>query len=625
MINNAKEGLLSQNPNPVLCVAMDGTVIYANITAQDIVCQSFVDKGKMIPSHWEELIRDCLDSDTNKTDEIIYKDKVFSFVIMPVVKEGYVNIYGSEATQYKKALEETKTLKQEIEFILGADKTGLDITERKEVESFKNEIISAVSHELHTPLTTIRETISQVLEGILGETTEKQRDFLSPCLKAADHLTRIIDNMMDVSKIESGKIGLKREIIDIKEIVRLAADSFLPQAQSKKLQIRTRLPEGGLQVYVDKDKITQVFTNFIGNALKFTETGYIDISVEEKLKFIECSVMDTGRGIASQDLSKVFGKFQQFGKASGAEEGTGLGLAISKGIVQMHGGRVSVESELNQGSKFTFTLPKYSQEDILKENIKDKITAAKKEYEEFTLFLFKVDNYDDIEKKSGKEKAQNFFLNLLKVLERSVRAWEAAAKADKNEIIILADVDRHNAPKMGNSLKKVIKEFIFNLEEYTTVNFSYGYAVYPRDNGDASGLLKNAYTGLKSDREEKLNKRILIVDDEPQVARPLKKILETMGYTDVKEFYSGQGVLNYLEREKADLVILDMRMPVMSGYEVIGRLKESIETKDIPVLIMSGYIVEQDKLKDHLSQKAILTLAKPFDEKQIERLLAYIL
>ena len=163
-------------------------------------------------------------------------------------------------------------------------------------------------------------------------------------------------------------VDLKREFVDIAGLIQGTTASFSLRAKEKGLKINTLLPNQKIKAFIDKDRIVQAFTNLIGNALKFTQAGEITLLLEDKEKEIECSVSDTGKGIAKEDLPRVFSKFQQFGRTYGpGEKGTGLGLSITKGIIELHKGKIWVTSELDQGTKFTLTLPKYTTPELLKE------------------------------------------------------------------------------------------------------------------------------------------------------------------------------------------------------------------------------------------------------------------
>ncbi|MFA5147295.1 MAG: CHASE domain-containing protein [Candidatus Omnitrophota bacterium] len=234
----------------------------------------------------------------------------------------------------------------------------IDITERKEVERLKDEFVSTVSHELRTPLSITKEGISLVLDGIPGEINEKQSNILTVAKSNIDRLARIIDSLLDISKIESGKVGLRKSLTDIGALIKQVVASFEPAVKKKGLDIRTDLPEGAMRSNVDTDSIVQVLTNLLSNAVKFTEKGHIVIAAGISDNEVRCSVADTGIGIAGENMPKLFNKFQQFGRTAGrGEKGTGLGLSIAKRIIEMHNGKMWAESEPGKGTKFTFTLP----------------------------------------------------------------------------------------------------------------------------------------------------------------------------------------------------------------------------------------------------------------------------
>jgi signal transduction histidine kinase len=176
-----------------------------------------------------------------------------------------------------------------------------------------------------------------------------------------DRLARIINNLLDISKIESGKAELNKKNIDPRVLIKNVIGAFENKAREKGLELRPNLPQEQREavLYIDEDKIIQVFTNLLSNSIKFTEQGHIDVSFIERENEIEFVISDTGVGISAEDLPKVFDKFLQFGRTAGSgARGTGLGLSIAKGLVELHGGRIWVESELGRGTKFIFTLPK---------------------------------------------------------------------------------------------------------------------------------------------------------------------------------------------------------------------------------------------------------------------------
>lgn len=221
------------------------------------------------------------------------------------------------------------------------------------------DFVFLVSHELRAPLAITKEGVNLVLDKILGKTNQKQQQVLKTARKNIDRLDQIIMNMLDISRIEAGRITLKKQWFDLADLVKQVAGSFEARIKEKNLEFRVSSSSNKIEVYADQSRIFQVLINLVGNAVKFTKEGLIEISINEKENSIECAVSDTGVGVAKVDLPKVFGKFQQLGWApGGGEKGMGLGLAITKAIMELHNGSITAESQANKGSRFVFSLPK---------------------------------------------------------------------------------------------------------------------------------------------------------------------------------------------------------------------------------------------------------------------------
>ena len=233
------------------------------------------------------------------------------------------------------------------------------ITKCERSEKLKDEFIGTVSHELRTPLSISKEGISLVLDKIPGPINEEQARILTISKKNMERLARIINSLLDISRIESGKIRAGKEAFNIIPITMQVIRVFEPKIRDKGLGLRADLPQNDIIVHGDPDGIAHALTNLISNALKFTDRGEVRISVKNAGENVEISVADTGVGIAKNNIPKLFEKFQQFARVDGpGEKGTGLGMAIARGIVAAHKGRIWAESEPGKGTKITFTLPK---------------------------------------------------------------------------------------------------------------------------------------------------------------------------------------------------------------------------------------------------------------------------
>jgi len=231
--------------------------------------------------------------------------------------------------------------------------------ELSKLDQMKTDFVSTVSHELRTPLAITKEGLSLVLDGITGAVNEKQKNILATSKENIDRLARLINDLLDISKIEAGRLELKRTLVDIIQLTKNVVGSLKSQAEEKKQVLELSVPKYPVEVQVDRDKVDQILTNLISNAIKYTpEGGRIRAEVKKEENMLEILIIDTGVGISKEDLPKVFDKFQQFGRTTGpGAKGTGLGLAISKRLVEMHGGEITVESAVDKGTKFKFKLP----------------------------------------------------------------------------------------------------------------------------------------------------------------------------------------------------------------------------------------------------------------------------
>ncbi|MDD5560712.1 MAG: PAS domain-containing sensor histidine kinase [Candidatus Omnitrophica bacterium] len=362
--------------------------------------------------------------------------------------------------------------------------------ERRRIDRIKNEFISNVSHELRTPLTSVREGISQILEGFLGKTTEKQKEFLLMCLEDIDRLSRIIDGLLDISRIESGKIILKKETVDIVELARSVVASLSVKIKNKGLELIEDFPKEKTEIYVDKDRVIEVFINLLGNAIKFTDKGHIGICVKNKSKMVECSVTDTGRGIAKKDLPRVFSRFQQFGRVFGpGEKGTGLGLSIVKSIIELHKGQIRVESRLNKGTRFTFTLFKYTSRELFRQYIVDALREAVHNDEPLSIFIFYIENLAAVKKEFDSKKISQLMNKFYEIVGGHLRRQaDLAVKDDRAILLVLPVTKNEYIDSIQMRLSQALNEYLSKEGMDKKVKIGSRTAGFPRDGSSADEL-----------------------------------------------------------------------------------------------------------------------------------------
>jgi len=232
----------------------------------------------------------------------------------------------------------------------------------KEVAKLKQDFVSNVTHELRSPLTSLRGYVELLLKGSAGRINEEQRDYLIVIKNNAVRLARFIDNLLDVAKIEAHKIEIHPETIKLQDVALETVVLFRPMAEEKKIEFVVSLPPQLPPLHADADKLLEILTNLVSNAIKFTPPeGRVTLAGEEENEFIHIRVQDTGSGIPPENLDTVFNKFEQVKPTRGLArktKGTGLGLTIVKGFVEAHGGRVWVESQVDQGTTMHVLLPK---------------------------------------------------------------------------------------------------------------------------------------------------------------------------------------------------------------------------------------------------------------------------
>jgi PAS domain S-box-containing protein len=271
-----------------------------------------------------------------------------------------------DVTERKRIEEEMRSMEQRFSKVLAA--TNIELERRnREVERadrLKSEFLASMSHELRTPLHTIIGYSELLAEEIQGPLNEKQQRFVGHIQRDSKHLLELINDILDLSKIESGKVELRREVFEGSAEMAEVLDSIRQAAENKGIDL-CNVVQGACYLNGDKVRFREVLFNLLSNAIKFTPSGgRVTVRIDESNQpgFCCFSVQDTGIGIAAGEEESIFDKFHQVGSTTkGVREGTGLGLTITRHIVELHGGRIWVESEVGKGSRFSFTMPRGEQ------------------------------------------------------------------------------------------------------------------------------------------------------------------------------------------------------------------------------------------------------------------------
>ena len=247
-------------------------------------------------------------------------------------------------------------LENEIKEMFEKAKNDIEYLER--LQRMRSQFLGNVSHELRTPIFSIQGYLETLLNGAIDD-PKVNKHFLQKANQNTVNLSNLLNDLIDISMIESGEMRMSYRYFDINIFIKSIISEFVPMAEEKNIKLIFNLVKEGLQVFGDKDKIRQVIVNLLQNAIKYTDEGSIEILLVEEKKFLNISVKDTGIGIPEEDLNRIFERFYRVDKArSRAVGGTGLGLAIVKHIIEAHNSKIIVQSKQGEGSTFSFKLKK---------------------------------------------------------------------------------------------------------------------------------------------------------------------------------------------------------------------------------------------------------------------------
>lgn len=451
----------------------------------------------------------------------------------------------------------------------------------------KLEFLAKMSHELRTPLNAVIGFSEILLEGLFGNLNDKQQEYVGDILASGRHLLALINDILDLSKIEVGRMELMLAFVDPAQPLDEALKLLVPEAQRKQLFIHNDIVSGQYTVRADAERLKQIFVNLLSNAVKFTPAeGRISVGATRKNGELKIWVTDTGIGIAPELREVIFEEFRQGnGAATRRYQGTGLGLDITKKLVEMHGGRIWVDSRPGERATFTFTLP-LARDGGLVAHVHDALNPPAAAARERVVLLVEDDpaavklisgylageGYDLVVAGSGEEglaKARELrlWVIILDVMLPGKDGWEVLSELKSSpatrEIPVLV-VSSLNEAGRGLSLGAV------------------DYFVKPVD----KDLLLNRLRSLDLNREDGLP-TILVVDDDPQVVEYLTVVLQSNGYK-VSQAFGGKEAIQLAIKEKPDVLILDLVMPEVMGFDVVEELSRHPGTGRIRFFILTA-------------------------------------
>lgn len=515
------------------------------------------------------------------------------------LNSSYANLLASEKTEIlantllisnQKLEAQTEELQEQSEALQSqADEMQMQNqeleTQRRQVEEanqLKSEFLSNMSHELRTPLNSIN-ALSQVLRiQTKDKLSAEENEYLEVVERNGKRLLSLINDILDLSKIEAGKMEMFPATFSLSNLVGQVVENIAPLANQKNINLVYQEPKTPIQIDTDESRLQQVLSNIIGNAVKFTEKGSVDVSIHLEENHVQIKVKDTGIGISEIDLPHIFNEFKQAdGSTSRSYEGTGLGLAIAKKLTEALFGTIAVESNKEKGSVFTITLP-LEWEGMLSENTLNHLPFEKNNHHKKTILVVDDDikivqqishsleenGYDTIGTTSAKE-----------ALKLAVKLKPFAITLD----LMMPEMDGFEVLQnlKENPETAKIPVIIISVSDDKQTSFALGAVGYISKPVNRKDLIREI---------KKLNprpKQLLIVDDNPIDRNHLHSILQKENIEDIQA-ENGEQCLAILENNNPDILILDLMMPGMDGFEVLNEIRKNEKTRDLPVIVVTA-------------------------------------
>jgi two-component system, sensor histidine kinase and response regulator len=488
------------------------------------------------------------------------------------------------AGELEKKVEELAAANQELEV------RGREI---ERATQMKSKFLANMSHDLRTPLNAIVGFSGLLEDQTAGELNDKQKRFVNHIKQGADHLLQLINDILDLSKIEAGQLEIRCEDFRIQDAMPEVLSIIRPLAMAKKIEIHEDMP-AQQPVYADRVRFKQVLYNLLSNAVKFTpQAGRIAIDCVDDGKQVRISVADTGVGIRREDQKLVFDEFRQIGDIGQdpANRGTGLGLAITKRLVEQQGGAITLESELGKGSCFSFTLPAGSGA-VSSPAPRPSAVAGASPRKPLILI---VDNEASARELLATHLGSEYRVALA---QSGAEALARAKELRPDAIALDVLMDNGDGFDVLTALRKDpetrgLPVIILSVIDRKRVGFALGATDYLVKPIRKSVLLETFNKHVPSRIDD--DAAILLVDDDPRTLELLEQTLRAVGY-ETQSVRSGARALEVLSSKLIGAVMLDLLMPEMDGFQVIRHIRGQETLRDLPIFVMTGKTLTSEEL-----------------------------
>jgi PAS domain S-box-containing protein len=523
------------------------------------------------------------------------------------ISQDVTKTRATEAAYLEAQKAEARMLQERNAALEAAKSTAEEAVVRlEELDRFKQELLSTVSHELRTPLTSIRGSLGLLTSGAVGALSDEVVEVVTIAERNAIRLIALINDILDLERLETGKMELQFGLVSVVSVLRRAVESVEPFARQHEITLETgAVPEACSMIRADADRIVQVLVNLLSNAAKFSPpASVVTIAVAPRDGWVEFRVTDRGRGVPVAHRRSIFERFQQVESSDAREQGgTGLGLAISKSIIEQHGGTIGIESELGIGSTFWFRVA----------------TPARPVAQRLGRAILVCNG--NVERRLSLEQAISHGGYTVITVPDADAAWAVLQGGDVAAVVLEGDAALltriRNAPAF-----EAIPVILFGSPLVVSPEaLSDSLVLFLPEHLDESQLLAAVRQSVERGRAVVQARYILLVEDDLTLLDVMARQLSRQGIA-IRTATTGEEAIRVAEADPPALMVLDVGLPERDGFDVVDAMRQRSALKDIPVLVYTGRdLVEEQRGRLRLGPTRFLTKSKASDE-EFRRLVA---
>lgn len=605
--DSQNHSLLNAIAEGVFSVDLDGRLLLANPAGAHMLN---AEESQLVG----RLVHEIVHESRQDGEECGPNCRILRSLAAEDAKHGEETFFRHDGTSFPVEFAATPVIEEER--MIGMVISFRDISQRHALERMKDEFISTVSHELRTPLTSIRGALGLLSAGVIGSMNEKASNLLRIAVNNTDRLVRLINDILDLERMESGRAPLHFRSCDLAELVRQAIETMAPMSDAASVKLVSTIPP--LLLDADSDRVLQVLTNLLSNGIKFSPVGstiHITAETAETSGMMTLRVIDAGRGIPADKLESVFDRFQQVDVADARQKGgTGLGLAICRSIVQQHGGNIWAERNPGKGVTLAMQLPR-------SHAVATTETPAMRAKEIVGPATVLVCDDDPGIRTIVAEQLRQHGYTVMEA-DRGEQAITMAQMHNPDAILL----DLYMPGLSGWETLNRLKRNTLTADIPVVVLSVLSPSERPRLAGDAAGWVQKPFNEnlLLNELGRVLHgsegpTHILLVEDDHDLAVIILASFERAGI-HISHAATRQEAIAMCRSQKPDLLILDLMLPDGDGFGVIDWLRRHPEMRTLPVVVYSGHEVSEREMGQlRLGPTQFLTKAK-VQPKDVEAL-----